>query len=108
MNSGVSTYTLLQAYSDFPAFYANRQWQIPESENALPDLLDEVLWNLAWLRAMQDPIDGGVYHKLTNLKFDGAVMPAEEMQCRIIERLQAQRHPIDPGGGQRSIVRRFD
>ena len=84
VNSGVSTYTLLQAYSDFPAFYTNRQWQIPESENALPDLLDEVLWNLDWLRAMQDPADGGVYHKLTNLTFDGVVMPGDATKPRYV------------------------
>jgi endoglucanase len=27
--------------------------------------------------AMQDPADGGVYHKLTNKRFDGVVMPAD-------------------------------
>lgn len=75
VNSGVTTYTLLLAYSDFPVFYQHRRWQIPESANALPDLLDEVLWNLDWLRTMQDPADGGVYHKLTNLNFDGQIMP---------------------------------
>ena len=89
VNSGVSTYTLLQAYSDFPAFYANRQWQIPESgsdaaKNAMPDLLAEAQWNLDWLRAMQDPFDGGVYHKLTNLTFDGVVMPKDASKPRFV------------------------
>ena len=41
----------------------------------MPDILDEALWNLDWLLTMQDPADGGVYHKLTNLRFDGIVMP---------------------------------
>lgn len=84
VNSGVSTYTLLAAYSDFPAFYQSRTWQLPESGNGLPDLLDEVLWNLDWLRAMQDPADGGVYHKLTNLTFDGVVMPDAATQPRVV------------------------
>lgn len=84
VNSGVSTYTLLQAYSDFPVFYATRQWQIPESTNAVPDLLDEVQWNLDWLRTMQDPADGGVYHKLTNLTFDGVVMPKDATKARYV------------------------
>jgi endoglucanase len=35
--------------------------RIPESGNALPDALDEALWNLRWMRRMQDPADGGVY-----------------------------------------------
>jgi endoglucanase len=34
-----------------------------------------VHWNLAWMLTMQDPGDGGVYHKLTNKSFDGAVPP---------------------------------
>jgi endoglucanase len=41
----------------------------------VPDLLNEVLWNLDWMATMQDPADGGVYHKLTNKSFDGMVMP---------------------------------
>ena len=38
-------------------------------------MLDEALWNLDWMLAMQDPADGGVYHKLTSKSFDGALMP---------------------------------
>ncbi|GAB3024554.1 glycoside hydrolase family 9 protein [Bowmanella dokdonensis] len=84
VNSGISTYTLLRAWTDFRSFYVNRQWQIPESTNALPDLLDEVLWNLDWMRAMQDPGDGGVYHKLTTLNFAGAVMPHQATAERYV------------------------
>ena len=36
-----------------------------------------MLWNLEWMLDMQDPADGGVYHKLTNQGFDGVVMPAD-------------------------------
>ncbi|MFT7723505.1 MAG: glycoside hydrolase family 9 protein [Roseateles sp.] len=77
VNSGITVYTLLAAYEHFPAFFQAQHLDIPESGNALPDLLDEVLWNLEWMLAMQDPADGGVYHKLTNKGFDGAVMPAD-------------------------------
>ena len=75
VNSGITTFTLLQAWTDFKTFYQSRQWHIPESANSTPDLLDEILWNLDWMSSMQDPSDGGVYHKLTNLNFDGTVMP---------------------------------
>ena len=75
VNSGISTYTLLAAYEHFPAFFRQQSLNIPESSNALPDLLDEALWNLEWMLAMQDPNDGGVYHKLTNKSFDATVMP---------------------------------
>jgi len=75
VNSGITVYTLLAAYEQFPAYFKRQQLSIPESGNGLPDLLDEVLWNLDWMLTMQDPADGGVYHKLTNLGFDGMVMP---------------------------------
>lgn len=77
VNSGISTYTLLAAYEHFPTLFEGQNLNIPESGNAIPDLLDEILWNLEWMLSMQDPNDGGVYHKLTNKKFDGVVMPHE-------------------------------
>lgn len=80
VNSGITMGTLLSAYEDFPAYYDKLNLDIPESENQIPDLLDEVLWNLRWMLTMQDPDDGGVYHKLTNPNFDGIVMPADANQ----------------------------
>lgn len=77
VNSGISTYSLLAAYERFPGVFREQQLNIPETGNALPDLLDETLWNLEWMLTMQDPHDGGVYHKLTNKSFDGTVMPHE-------------------------------
>jgi endoglucanase len=77
VNSGITLGTLLSLYEDFPAYSTKLIAHIPESGNALPDLLDESLWNLRWMLAMQDPQDGGVYHKLTNAAFDGMVMPTE-------------------------------
>ena len=84
VNSGISTFTLLDAWTDFKDFYSQRQWTIPESGNSMPDLLDEVLWNLDWISSMQDPADGGVYHKLTNLNFDGTVMPHQATAARYL------------------------
>lgn len=77
VNSGISTYSLLAAYEHFPDHYQGKNLNIPESDNTLPDLLDEIQWNLEWMLDMQDPNDGGVYHKLTDKEFDGAVMPHE-------------------------------
>ncbi len=84
VNSGISTGTLLSAYEDFPQYYKAQQLNIPESSNAVPDLLDEVLWNLRWMLAMQDPNDGGVYNKLTNPAFDGMVMPDKATNARYV------------------------
>jgi len=75
VNSGITMGTLLSAYEDFPARFDTLTTHIPESENKLPDLIDEILYNLRWMLTMQDKDDGGVYHKLTNAKFDGMVMP---------------------------------
>jgi len=74
VNSGISTYTLLAALEHFPDYF-KQDIGIPESGNGMPDILDEAMWNLAWMLTMQDPQDGGVYHKLTNLRFDAMVMP---------------------------------
>jgi len=75
VNSGITTATLLSTYEDFPAYVKGLDLSIPESRNQVPDLLDEILWNIRWMLTMQDPEDGGVYHKLTNASFDGMVMP---------------------------------
>ncbi|RTL47174.1 MAG: cellulase [Burkholderiales bacterium] len=77
VNSGITVYTLLAAWEHFPEVFRAQRLNIPESGNDLPDVLDEVMWNLSWMLAMQDPADGGVYHKLTNKGFDGVVMPAD-------------------------------
>ncbi|MEQ8533152.1 MAG: glycoside hydrolase family 9 protein [Imperialibacter sp.] len=74
VNSGITMGTLLSAYEDFPAYYSELDLNIPESDNDIPDLLEETLWNLRWMLRMQDT-DGGVYHKLTTAKFEGMVMP---------------------------------
>ncbi|MAL17214.1 MAG: cellulase [Balneola sp.] len=75
VNSGISTYTLLFSFEQFPDYFKKQRLNIPESGNHIPDILDEALWNLRWLITMQDPEDGGVYHKLTTANFEGAVMP---------------------------------
>ncbi|WP_431103677.1 glycoside hydrolase family 9 protein [Roseateles noduli] len=75
VNSGITVYTLLAAYEQMPARTRALTVGLPESGDGLPDLLNEALWNLDWMLTMQDPDDGGVYHKLTNPNFDGVVMP---------------------------------
>ncbi|RYY14789.1 MAG: cellulase, partial [Chitinophagaceae bacterium] len=75
VNAGITMGTLLSAYEDFSYYFDTLNVNIPESGNALPDLLDEILYNLRWMLTMQDNQDGGVYHKCTNAAFDGTVMP---------------------------------
>lgn len=84
VNSGISVYTLLAAWEHFPEVFKAQRLNIPETGNGLPDVLNEVLWNLDWMLAMQDPADGGVYNKLTNLGFDGIVMPHQARAPRYV------------------------
>ncbi|SFC72063.1 heme-degrading domain-containing protein [Massilia yuzhufengensis] len=80
-SSGIATYTLLAAYEHFPGWFERLDVNIPESGNGVPDIVDEAMWNLEWMLAMQDPLDGGVYHKLTNLTFDAMVLPHQAMKA---------------------------
>lgn len=77
VNSGITMGTLLSLYEDFPSYFDTLNLNIPESGDKVPDLLNEILWNLRWMFTMQDPADGGVYNKVTNADFDGMVMPSQ-------------------------------
>lgn len=84
VNSGISVFTYLAAYEAFPAYYDTLNLNIPESDNNIPDILDEALWNIEWMATMQDPNDGGVYNKTTTANFQGAVMPHQTNATRYV------------------------
>lgn len=84
VNSGISTYTLLAAYEAYASYFATQNLNIPESSDAVPDVLNEAMWNIEWMLAMQDPNDGGVYHKLTSKNFSGMVMPNADTSERFV------------------------
>ena len=84
VNSGITTGTLLSLYEDFPGYMKTVKLNIPESGNGIPDVLNEILWNLRWMKTMQDPNDGGVYHKLTNAAFDKMEMPDQSTEPRYV------------------------
>ncbi|PPU99547.1 cellulase [Xanthomonas populi] len=84
VNSGISTYTLLAAYAQYPALFQAQALSIPNDAPGVPGILQETWWNLEWMLAMQDPADGGVYHKLTDKQFDGLVMPDQAKQQRYV------------------------
>ena len=75
VNSGITMGTLFSAYQDFTSYFDTLHLNLPESKDRIPDILNECLYNLRWMLTMQDPNDGGVYHKCTNAAFDGMVMP---------------------------------
>ncbi|MDM8159533.1 glycoside hydrolase family 9 protein [Labilibaculum sp. K2S] len=84
VNSSISTYTLLFAYNSFADYFNKVNLNIPESNNEIPDILDEALYNLRWMMTMQDTFDGGVYHKLTTKNFEDFVMPHEATNKRYL------------------------
>jgi len=75
VNSGITTGTLLWAYELFAGRIGKVNLNIPESKNKTPDILDEIRWNLEWMLSMQDPEDGGVWHKQTTPQFSGFILP---------------------------------
>jgi len=83
VNCGITMYTLLALYEHFPEYLSNLALTIPESGDAVPDILDEARWNLEWMLTMQTT-DGGVYSKLTPLQFDDVVMPEDANTSRYV------------------------
>ena len=84
VNSGFTIGQILTVYQLCPNYFKGLSLNIPESGNATPDVLDELLVNLRWMLTMQDPSDGGVYHKLTTPSFEAFVMPTECHQQRYV------------------------
>ncbi|HCE58384.1 MAG TPA: hypothetical protein DER09_11275 [Prolixibacteraceae bacterium] len=83
INAGISVATMLSFYENFNSYFADSTILIPESGNGQNDLLDEVKFELDWLKTMQDN-DGGVFFKLTTLNFSGMVMPAADKAARYV------------------------
>ncbi len=77
VNSGITTGTLLWAWEIYRGRLGSVNLNIPESGNHVPDMLNEIRWNLDWMLSMQDE-DGGVWHKQTSANFSGFVMPEND------------------------------
>ena len=82
--SGAKTVAdLFAAYEDYGVKADNLG--LPESGNGTPDILDEARFELEWMLKMQDEETGGVYHKVTGMKFpDMAVVPENENEEMVI------------------------
>ncbi|MEM1094750.1 MAG: glycoside hydrolase family 9 protein [Bacteroidota bacterium] len=55
---------LLTAFEQRPEVFTD-DFNIPESGNGLPDIIDEIKWETDWIKKMQDD-DGGVFIKMGN------------------------------------------
>lgn len=84
VNSAYTVGQILAVYEMNKNFFASQKLNIPENGNNTPDVLDEMMFNLKWMLTMQDPNDGGVYHKLTTPNFEAFVMPKDCHQKRYV------------------------
>ncbi|MFZ0389085.1 MAG: glycoside hydrolase family 9 protein [Calditrichia bacterium] len=88
VNAGISAGTLLMAFEYLPQQFGADDLNIPESGNGIPDILDEVRYELAWLLKMQDS-SGGIYHKLTREQFSPFIMPQNDNEARFIYQISS-------------------
>lgn len=84
VNSGISTYLFLHTYDLYQNELKDLEVNIPESGNGVSDMLDEAVVNLKWMLTMQDPADGGLYHKLNTKAFGPMQMPHEDTKHRYV------------------------
>jgi endoglucanase len=81
--AGITAGTLLLAYELFPLKFNNDELNIPESGNGIPDILDEIKYELDWFFKMQAG-SGGVYFKMTKQQFESFVMPGSDTGTRYL------------------------
>jgi len=68
MTAGPTVGILLTLCELFPGKIAGLSLNIPESGNGVPDILNEVRYELDWMLTMQEP-GGGVHHEINPLEF---------------------------------------
>ena len=71
---------LCLAYIERPEIWTD-DYNIPESGNGIPDLLDEVKWEMDWLLRMQEP-NGSVLMKVSVTDFSAASPPSADTGAR--------------------------
>ena len=70
---------LLYAWRMYPQAFEGKTWNIPESGNGVPDILNECRYELEWFLKMQRE-DGAVWHKLTTAHHAAFVMPEDDLE----------------------------
>ena len=77
-------YVVNSGYSMGLMAEAALMFSTPENSDRRKAIHDELEYNAEWLYTMQDPSDGGVYHKLTNPEFEGFISPLECSKPRYV------------------------
>lgn len=80
-------HSLLFAYQENPSIWGD-DYNIPESGNGVPDILDEIRWQLDWLLKMQ-LADGSVLMKISVTDFSAASPPSADTAPRYYGESQA-------------------
>lgn len=78
--AGPAVHQLLTAFQEHPSAFGD-DFGIPESGNGIPDLLDEVNWEIKWLEKMQYP-DGSAALKVGDIAYTGAAPPSSDHSPR--------------------------
>ena len=98
VNGGIAVAQLMQEYErTLTAPRGSRRalrdgtLSIPEGDNGIPDLLDDVRWELEWMLTMQvpagEPYAGLAYHKVADANWTGLPTdPASDPQARYLFR----------------------
>ncbi len=81
VNAGVTMGLLFKAWEHHRERIGAIGLDLPESGNGVPDLLNEMRWELDWLLKMQ-AADGRVYHKLSETRFDYWGIPKNDSTPR--------------------------
>lgn len=73
---------LLETYRQYPTWFTD-DYNIPESGNGIPDVLDELKWELDWLMRMQDATGtNGLLLKVGADNYNGASPPSADNNPR--------------------------
>jgi endoglucanase len=73
-------HNLLSAYEENPFVFLDN-YSLPESGNGIPDILDEVKWELDWLLKMQQS-EGSVLMKVSVSEYQSASPPGDDKAQR--------------------------
>ncbi len=77
-----SVFPLFSAYELYPEKFSDAQLNIPESGNGIPDILDELKWEIDWVKNMQSG-DGGVFDRVVT-RYYALTMPEGDLAQRNI------------------------
>jgi hypothetical protein len=77
----IPVHQLLSAYQENPAAFTD-DFNIPESGNGIPDLIDEVKYETDWIKKMQYSADGSVALKVGALGYPYADPPSSDTSPR--------------------------